>query len=325
MKAEELKNEIKGIVPVQLLPYTEDDEVDIEGLKENTEFIADFAKDGDKDVVILANGSTTEFYANSVEEQKEVIKAVVESSGDTTVVAGTSQAGTKETIKLTQYAEEVGADGAMVVLPYYHTPTKEGMYRHYEEVADAVDIGIVVYNNPDVSGAWIDPNLMGKISKIDNIVAAKDNTPSAPYFYQMTRKVDPADMTLIDGLGFSSYVAKASFGLRCKGFVNTIGNFAPKVAYDLYEAVTDEDFKRAYEVLKVQENFWNQVAKAMETRETTSIIPGVWRTNYMYQSGGKAAMDLVGLNGGKMRLPMTDITDEEKEGVRKALENMEIL
>ncbi len=74
MTAKEFKKRLKGIVPVQLCPYTKEGEVDIEGIKENTKFIVDFAKDGNKDVVLMTNGSTAEFYANTIEEQKGSLK-----------------------------------------------------------------------------------------------------------------------------------------------------------------------------------------------------------------------------------------------------------
>lgn len=321
----ELKEKLRGIIPVQLCPYTKEYELDVEGLKENTKFLADFAESDGKDVVILTNGSTTEFYANSIEEQKTVIKLVVGASGDVPVVAGTGQAGTRETIKLTKYAEEVGADGAMVVIPYYHTPTKEGMYQHYKKVAESVKMGIMVYNNPDVSGAWISPDLLAKISKIDNVVGVKDNTPNINYTYQYTRLIDPADMTLIDGPGPITYVAKASFGLKFKGFVNMVGNFAPALVYRVYEAVKEGDFMKAYQALEKIDPFWTLVRKFMETRESTSIIPFMWRTNYMFQAAGKVAMDLVGLNGGPMRLPMTDLTEGEREEIKEALKKMSVL
>ena len=149
----ELKKRLKGIVPVQYCPYTKDRKLNVAGLKENTQFLVDFAKKGNKDVVIMTNGSTTECYANSIDEQKAVIKTVVETVGGVVpVVAGVSGAAAERTIELAKYAKEVGADCAMVVLPYYHpAANKESMYQYFKAVAEAVNIGIMIYNNPDVS------------------------------------------------------------------------------------------------------------------------------------------------------------------------------
>jgi len=326
MTLNELKKRLKGIIPVQYCPYTENNELDVEGLKRNAQFLVDFAKDRNKDVVIMTNGSTTEFYANSIEEQKRVIKTVVETvGGRVPVVAGVSQAGAERTIEMAKYAEEVGADCAMVVLPYYHTPTKEGMYRYYEQVANAVNIGIMVYNNPDVSGALIPPDLMARLSKIDNIVATKDNATNAADYAFKALMIDPEDMVLLNGQGEIHFVGAAAYGLRYKGFVTGLANFAPSFSYELYEAVREEDFKKAYEALKKQLPYWGLLSKFMGRRESISIIPECLRTNYMCIGMGKAAMDICGLHVGPPRLPMEDLTDEEKQELKEVLGEMGII
>ena len=316
----ELKKRLKGIIPVQYCPYTKNKELDVEGLKRNTQFLVNFAKSGNKDVVIMTNGSTTEFYANSIEEQRRVIKTAVDTvDGKVPVVAGVSQTGTEDTIEMAKYAEEVGADCAMVVLPYYHTPTKEGMYRYYKEIANAVSIGIMIYNNPDVSGALIPPDLMARLSKIENIVATKDNATNAADYAFKALTIDPEDMVLLNGQGEIHYVASAAYGLRYKGFVTFLANFAPSLSYEVYEAVREENFKKAYEALKKQLPLWGLHPKFMSRRQSISIIPECLRTNYMYKGIGKAALDLVGLSGGPLRLPMEDLTDEEKQELKEVL------
>jgi len=322
----ELKKRLKGIIPVQYCPYTKNKELDVEGLKRNTQFLVDFAKNGNKDVVIMTNGSTTEFYANSIEEQKRVIKTVVETvTGTVPVVAGVGLAGAERTIEMAKYAEEVGADCAMVVLPYYHTPTKEGMYRYYKEIANAVNIGIMIYNNPDVSGALIPPDLMARLSKIDNIIATKDNATNAADYAFKALTIDPEDMVLINGQGEVYYVGAAAYGLRYKGFVTFIANFAPSLSYAVYEAVEAGNFKEALEALRKLLPLLGLLSKFNKKRESISIIPECLRTNYMYMSIGKAAMDLVGLSGGPLRLPMEDLTDEEKQELKGGLKEMGVL
>ena len=199
MSLDELKKRLKGIVPVQYCPNTKDKELDIEGLKENTQFLVDFAKDGNKDVVLMTNGNTTECYANSLEEQKTVIKTVVETvSGKIPVVAGVAQAGAERTIELAKYAEEVGADCAMMTPPYYHGASKEGMYQYSKTVAEAVNIGIMIYNNAAVSGTLIPPDLMARLAKIDNIIAVKDNATNAADYAFKALTIDPEDMVLLN-------------------------------------------------------------------------------------------------------------------------------
>ena len=326
MTLDELKKKLKGIIPVQYCPYTKNKELDVEGLKRNTQFLVDFAKSGNKDVVIMTNGSTTEFYANSIEEQKRVIKTVVDTVGGTVpVVAGVGLTGAERTIEMVKYAEEAGVDCAMVVLPYYHPPSKEGMYRYFEAVANAVNIGIMVYNNADVSGTLVPPDLMARLAKIENIIAVKDNATNAADYAFKALTIDPEDMVLIAGQGEILYVGAAAYGLRYKGFVSFPANFAPASSYAVYEAVASGDFKKALEALRKQLPLWNLLPKFNKKRESISIIPEGLRTNYMYMSIGKAAMDICGLHGGPLRLPMEDLTDEEKQELKEALKEMGVI
>lgn len=326
MNPEEFKKRCKGIIPVQFCPYTESGELDIEGLKENTEFLVEFAEKGNRDIVIMTNGSTTEFYANSIEEQKKVIKTVVETvDGRVPVIAGVSHSGTRETVKMAKYVEMVGADCALVVPPYYHTPTVEALYRHYKQVADSIKIGVMVYNNPAVSGVLIDPALTQRLSKIENIVALKDNSPNAGDYAWKAALIDENDMVLLCGLGEMHYVGSAAYGLKYKGFVTFIGNFAPSISYDVYEAANEGDFPRAMDALKKLLPINELVGRFMKARKSPSIIPSILRGNYMYMSVGKACMDLTGLHGGPLRLPMETLTNEEKDELRNTLKRMGII
>ena len=307
-------------------PYTKDKELDLAGLKENTQFLVNFAKEGNKDVVVMTNGSTTECYANSIEEQKMVMKTVVDTvGGKIPVVAGVSQAGVEGTIELAKYAEEIGADCAMVVPPYYHAASKEGMYQYFKTVADAVNMGIMVYNNADVSGTLIPPDLMARLAKIENIVAVKDNASNAADYAFEALTIDPEDMVLINGLGEVHYIGSAAYGFKYRGFVNFIGNFAPSLSYAVYEAVEGGDFKKALGALRKQLPIWNLLPKFNKRRESISVIPEGLRTNYMYMGVGKVAMGLVGLHGGPLRLPMEELTDEERQEVKTALKEMGVI
>ena len=326
MSSGEFKKKLKGIVPVQYCPYTKDKELDVEGLRENTRFIVDFAKDGNKDVAIMTNGSTTECYANSIEEQKMVMKTVVETVGGAVpVITGVSQAAAERTIELAKYAEEVGADCAMVTLPYYHPASKEGMYQYYKAVAKAINIGIMIYNNPDVSGTLISPDLMARLAKIDNIIALKDNATNAADYAFKALTIDPEDMVIINGLGDIHYVGSAAYGSKYRGFVNFFGNFAPALSYAVYEAVEEGNFKKALEALRKQLPVWSLLTKFNKKRESISVIPECLRVNYMYMGLGKAAMDIVGLHGGPLRLPMEDLTDEERQELKAALKETSVI
>jgi len=320
MHLEEMKRRLKGLVVVQLFPFTDSGELDLEGLRENTEFLVDFAENGEKDLVILTNGSTSEFYAMSDEEQERAIETVVETSGEVPVIAGTSRPGTDATVEFSKRAQRLGADGVMVVLPYYHQPTEEGLYRHYKAVGEAVDVGIMLYNNPFVSGSWADPELLARISQIEEMIAFKENTSSAIQYQEISRKVDPEKMTLICGLGEKMYPGAQAYG--AKGFVSTPGNFAPHLSYAIYEAGREEDVAGMREALDQFKPYFDFLDKATADREETTILPDTRRGNPVYQALGKLGLDYVGLNGGRLRAPMEGLTEEEEREAEEVFDRM---
>ncbi len=324
----ELKKGLKGIVPVQICPYTREGEVDLEGFKENTEFLLDFAKKG-KDVVIMTNGSTTESYANSIEEQREIIKTVAGTvAGQVPVIAGVSQPAPRRTIELARYAAEAGADCAMLTAPYYHHGSKEGVYQYYKTVAGAVDTGIMVYNNPDVAGVLIPVDLSARLAKINNIVAMKDNSPLAADYASRAAMIAAEDMVLINGLGELCYLGSAVYGLRYRGFVSFLANFAPQLSYAIYEAAEAGDFKRAHEALNKTFPLWAFMDEASGRRQSISVFPEWLRAPTMFVSVCKEAMNMVGLRGGfyhRTQLPIEDLTDGERQELREALKEMGVL
>jgi 4-hydroxy-tetrahydrodipicolinate synthase len=324
----ELKKKLRGSVIVQLCPYTKRGNVDLDALRENTRFIVDFVKKG-KDVVILTNGSTGEFYANTVEEQKMVIKTTVETvDGQMPVMAGVSQAAAGLTIQMARFAKEAGADYALVVSPYYNHASKEGTFRYFKTIADSVDIGIIAYNNPDVSGLLIPPDLMARLAKIDNIIGCKDNSPTAASYFWKAAEIDPDDMVLLNGLGEVEYIAAAAYGLKYRGFVNTTGNYAPELPSAVYEAVEDGDFKKAMEALNKELPLLRVSSAISSRRESISVFPEWLRATTTYITVAKHAMDLVGLKGGAYHpgeLPVEELTADEKQQVKRALQEMKII
>jgi 4-hydroxy-tetrahydrodipicolinate synthase len=264
-----------------------------------------------------------------VEEQKQIIKTTVEAAaGRVPVIAGVSQAAAGLTIQMARYAKEIGADCALVVSPYYNHASKEGMYKYFETIAGAVDIGIVAYNNPDVSGLLIPPDLMARLAKIDNIIACKDNSPTAASYFWKVVNIDNDDMVLLNGLGEVEYVASAAYGLKYRGFVNTIGNYAPELPSAVYEAVESGDFKKAMEVLNRELPLLKVSSAISGRRESISVFPEWLRASTTYITVGKYAMNLAGLNGGvyhPAELPVEDLTTEEKQEIKHALQQMKII
>jgi 4-hydroxy-tetrahydrodipicolinate synthase len=322
----ELKARMKGVNVVQLTPFNQDGSLDLQGMRANTRWLAERA--AGKDFIFTPVGSTGEFYAMSDEECKAVIKAVVEETDRRAVImAGAGRAGTLETIKLCQYAQSVGADGAQVILPYYHIPEEEGMYLHYKQICENVDpnFGIIVYNNPDVSGSWIKPHLMQKITKLPNVIGIKENIANFGSYLEMRRAVDPNDAAIFCGIGEVMYSVEALFG--CDGIVSGNANFCPDLVYSLYEAASAKDFikvtEKVYQLLPI----FDFVRKLLVNHGPATNVPGYGgaQAGFMLIGARKAVMDMLGLKGGPPRLPLVGLTEEEKGELRRVLEGMKLI
>jgi len=321
MQLSDLKKAMKGVVIVQTTPFNKDGSLDLEGMRANTRWLVE--RTAGKDFILTPTGSTGEFYAMSDDERKAVLKMVVEEvKGKNVVLAGAAQAGTPETIKMCQYAESIGADGAMVVLPYYHIPEEEGMYQHYKQIAESVNIGIMIYNNPDVSGSWIKPALMAKLSKIPNIIAIKENTPYIMSYYAMQSAVDPNDAPILCGAGEQMFSFEALYG--CPGFISDIANYAPDVSYSVYEAAIARDFNKLTELVDSIAPIYSFIDKVTANHGPHTGTGGAL-AGYMYIGVDKAVMDIVGLRGGEVRLPLVGLNEEEKAELRSILRTMRLL
>ena len=237
-----------------------------------------------------------------------------------------------ETIKRCQYAQSIGADGVLVVLPYYVPPEEEGMYQHYREIAKSVDIGVVLYNNSLTSGCWVGPSLAAKLAKIPNFIAIKENTSSVISFRLVQKAAEP-DAAVLCGRGEEIFPFVAPFG--CPGFVSFIANFAPDLSYSMYEAAIAKDFDKVAEIANTFTPFFKdpEVIRGMPSGSSftakisashgpsTGLRPGA----SMQFAEMKAAMDMLGLRGGEVRLPFTGLTNEEKDELRNVLKVMGVL
>ena len=317
---------LNGVTAVLFCPYTKTDILDLAGLKANTEFLLRFAEKGKKSFVIMTNGSTTESYANSIDEQKKVIETVTNIvQGRLPVIAGVSQAGTKQTVDLAKFAEKAGADYVMATPPFYHHASKEGVFRHYQEIASSINIGLVVYNNADVSATLIPPDFLSKLAGIKNVVACKDNATAFSDFAYKAFSDELKHLTLLAGHGEIQYLAAASYDQVYQGFVSFIANFAPDLSYDVFKSVDQRDTVKASQALKKQFPIWQFVTKIEKKRESISVIPPGLKSSYSYMSVGKAAMEITGLCGGHLRLPMEDLTADEKLELKQILKEIGII
>ena len=328
MTPSELKGHLKGLCFVNVTPFDEDGTLNLDAYRENLRFTLDKVRG--VECTITPCGSNGEFASMSEEEHRSVIKACVEVvNGEHPVIAGAGRASTYETVKMCRYAQEVGADGVQIIHPYYFVPTLDGMYQHYKTVAESIDIGIVVYNNPAFSQSWINPKLMRRI--VDDtegkICGIKENTPHLMLFDAMVQAMKGTGVSISSGFGEKWYAYQFPYG--ADGFVSPFGNFFPEFPIKLYQAAQKYDFDAIRGLLDTMEPYYAFVGRCSAARGDTGVIgkPG----GSIYGEGNvrfgilKEAMNLMGLRGGYMRLPLTGLNDKERDELREILRALKLL
>jgi 4-hydroxy-tetrahydrodipicolinate synthase len=193
---------------------------------------------------IVPCGTTGESATLSHQEHDDVIKAVIKAvNKKVPVIAGTGSNSTAEAVRLTREAEKSGADGALMISPYYNRPTQEGIYQHYKKVASEVGIPIIIYNIPGRTGSKIEPETLARLAEIKNINGVKEATGS----------VDQAiDVIRLCGDRLAVYSGEDSLifslmALGGKGVISTVANVAPKETAQLAEACLKGNWEKGRE------------------------------------------------------------------------------
>lgn len=218
------------------------------------------------------------------------------------VMPGTGSNSTREAIRLTRFAKKVGADGALMVGPYYNKPTQEGYYRHFAAVAEAVDLPVVLYNIPGRTGSNILPETIARIAEIKSIVGIKEATGSLDQASQIAALTN---LTILSG-DDSLTLPLMSIGGR--GIVSVVGNIVPR---DLKALVSAFD---AGKIAEAQE--WHRKLFPL-CRDMLGVA-----TNPIPV---KTAMKLLGRSNGELRLPMCPLDAAGEAKVRQTLVNYGLL
>jgi 4-hydroxy-tetrahydrodipicolinate synthase len=247
---------------------------------------------------IVPCGTTGESATLSHQEHDEVIKAVIKAvNKKVPVIAGTGSNSTAEAVRLTREAEKSGADGALMISPYYNRPTQEGIYQHYKKVASEVGIPIIIYNIPGRTGSKIEPETLARLAEIKNIAGVKEATGS----------VDQAiDVIRLCGDSLAVYSGEDSLifslmALGGKGVISTVANVAPKETAQLAEACLNGNWEKGRD--------WQ--FKLMPLIRAVFI-----ETNPIPI---KTALSLMGKCTGELRLPLTPMGEGNLRKLREAM------
>jgi 4-hydroxy-tetrahydrodipicolinate synthase len=286
------RGEMFAGLTVALVTPMRDDEVDYDGLRELVDWHVDQGTD-----CLAPVGTTGESPTLSHEEHDRVIDTVIEQvGGRIRVMAGTGSNSTAEALRLTRHAAKAGADGALVVAPYYNKPTQEGLYLHYRALAEAVDIPIIVYNIPGRTGRNIEVSTFVRLSEFDNIVAVKEATGSLD---QASDIIAQTDLTILSG-DDSLTLPLLSIGGR--GVVSVVGNIIPA---DMKALLHAYDHGRVEEAANWHKKLFPLCRDMLGL--ATNPIPI------------KTAMKLLGRGTGEMRLPMCPMDEAGEAKLRRSL------
>ena len=324
MKPSEMIKKIKGPLTIFPTHFNKNGDLDLGAMKAVAEYATTVYKGHDGCVMVA--GSTSEFYAMTDKETLDMLKTVVDiCHGKVPVIAGTGRAATGLSLDLSLKAQDVGIDMAMLSNPYYMHITDEGLYRHFSTVANALDIGVMIYDNPTTSKIAIPVPLMKRLSKVPNIIGVKENTNNVENYYWMSHEIDPEDMVVACGIGALAYLFEAPLG--CPAFVSELVCFAPKNAFAIYDAAQKKDYVEMKKQVDLLIPYHQFVSKCVARRNIPTVLGSELggKATSVYQSIIKKAMEMVGLPGGIVREPLENITDAETAELKSVLQVIGII
>ncbi|MDR4984374.1 4-hydroxy-tetrahydrodipicolinate synthase [Bacillus cereus] len=286
---------IKGAFPVLITPMDEYQEINWNGVKQNVNYFIEQKVAG-----IIINGSTGEFVSLSKEERFNMVETVLkEVDGRIPVIVGTAAETTKETIEYTKHAEAHGADCALIINSYYCKPKEEEIYFHFKEISNAVNIPIMLYNNPFTSGVDMSTELMLRIGKeCENVTHIKESSGDIRKARDLVRQGEGAFQVFCgsEDLVMESYLVGAT------GWVSVAGNIVPGLVTKMYEHFQNGELEKAWEI-------------------NDAILP---LCEFLEGSGKyvqivKRSMELHGQAGGPSRYPRLGLTEEEDQKLQTIL------
>lgn len=288
----------RGTFTVMVTPFAPDGSVDLAALAAFTDWQIAEGIHG-----LIPLGSTGEFLSMTEEEREAVARTVVETAaGRVPVLIGTGAEWTRDAVRASRQAEDLGADGVMIIPPFYSTPSEDELFAHYKSVAEAISIPIMVYNNPATANVDLTPDILARLSRIDNVRYVKEST------LEVTRVRDILElcgdrMTVFGGiLGFESFVAGA------EGWVSVGSNLMPAAFAKLFTLTSDD---KDYDA-----------ARALYRK----ILPVIRMVGgHQYVTATKAGLSMMGHEVGSPRPPRLPASPEARRRIAAILEDLSLL
>lgn len=276
-----------------ITPFNNKNEINFEKLRELLEFHI-----ANKTDAVIVTGTTGESSTMTDEEKLAVIKFSVETVNKRIpVIAGTGSNNTKHTVEMSIKAQELGADGLLVVTPYYNKGNENGIYNHYKLIAESVDIPVILYNVPGRTGINLSINLLKKLAQIKNIIAIKEASGNISYAAEIAREVPELDI-----YSGNDDMTVPLLSLGGKGVISVSANIIPETVHNMTYAFFERDNDTARELqLK-----YNDLVNALFIEVNPVPV--------------KEAMNFLGYNVGECRLPLGEMSEENKNTLHRIIE-----
>lgn len=291
----------RGIIPAVITPLTAEEKFNEKAMRKLIDYLISGGVHG-----LFITGTTGEFYGLSPEEKKEIFQVVMdETRGRVPVYAGTNGITTRESVMLTQLAEECKVDAVSVLTPMFITPNQDQLYKHYKDVAASTALPVILYNNPPKTGINLAPATVAKLAEIPNIVSIKDSsgdlTLTAEYIRLTQNRKDFSVLMGRDTLIYGALLYGAT------GSIASCANVAPRLCADIYEKYMAGDLAGA---LKAQ-----FALAPLRIAFSIGTFPAVI----------KESLNLLGIEAGPCMDPAGPMTQSEREQLSQVLKGMGLL
>lgn len=287
----------EGVLPAIITPFFRDSSMslDLEGLESNIESLLQRGVHG-----IVPCGSTGESATLTFEEHETVIARTVEVvDGRVPVLAGTGSNSTAEAMRLTRSAKDAGADGALIISPYYNKPNRSGLIKHFTKLAD-LDLPIVIYNVPGRTAQNLQPDLVAELAEHPNIVGIKEASGDITQVSRIIEETQDEDFSVLSGDDAMTLPILAIGGT---GVISVAANVVPGLMVEMYESFSAGDLAHAQDLHYIL----SPLMRAMFI--DTNPIPV------------KKAVELIGMAAGPVRLPLDELDAARTELLKGVLAN----
>lgn len=298
---------VEGIYVVTITPFKENLTLDEDGLRRNTLFLLEKGiKKGTGALITCC--STGECFSLTDDERKKICKIVIkEAKGNIPVIVGCNHTSTQKVIEFAKHAESVGADGVMIMPPYYGAPSNDMMIKFYNDISENIKIGIMAYNNPGVTGVDIPIDTMLKISEIENVVLYKDCTENQFKSY-IAGKILKNKLNVLDGSNGDVFPPCGLMAGKTS-FISGYSNFIPEILLNIYKSFKEGDYKKASDL-------------SSKFDALNALAYDYFNSQGEYITLIKEATNIRKLPAGPGRPPLLPITGNKKEKLVRIVEDL---